>query len=74
MSAQRFPVLALTVFVPPPANEIWIGAATPWEIAIKVRSGKLKFDTGFLGDFDNRLIGLAFRTLVMTSAHGIAAA
>jgi PIN domain nuclease of toxin-antitoxin system len=56
------------------SNEIHVSAATPWEIAIKVRTGKLVFDAGFLDDFDNRLAGLGFRTLVMTSAHGVAAA
>ena len=55
-------------------NQIYVSAATAWEIAIKVRTGKLKFDTAFLADFDNRLNELAFLTIVMTSAHGIAAA
>jgi PIN domain nuclease of toxin-antitoxin system len=56
------------------ANDVYVSAASPWEIAIKVHSGKLKFDTGFLDDFDSRLDGLGFRTLAMTSAHGVAAA
>ncbi len=56
------------------ANEVFVSAATPWEIAIKVRLGKLRFDTAFLADFDTRIRELAFQPLAMTSAHGVAAA
>ena len=56
------------------SNDVFISAATPWEIAIKVRLGKLRFDAAFLADFDSRIRRLAFQPLPMTSAHGVAAA
>jgi PIN domain nuclease of toxin-antitoxin system len=55
------------------ANQIFISAATPWEISIKLQKGKLDFDRAFLADFDNRIRGLAFEVLAITSAHGVAA-
>ena len=57
-----------------PANHVFVSAATPWEIALKVQSGKLQFDAAFLADFDNRIRALAFEPLPMTAAHGVAAA
>ena len=55
------------------ANQVFVSTATPWEIAIKVRIGKLEFDPQFLADFDNRIRALAFEPLPMTSAHAVAA-
>ena len=55
------------------ANEVFVSAATPWEIAIKVGKGKLAFDRQFLADFDTRIKALAFTPLPMTAAHGVAA-
>ena len=54
------------------ANHVFVSAATPWEIAIKVRAGKLTFDSQFLSDFDNRVAALAFSPLAIKSAHAIA--
>ena len=53
------------------ANQIFVSAVTPWEIAIKVRAGKLTFDPQFLADFDTRIRALAFEPLAMTAAHGV---
>ena len=55
------------------ANNVFVSAATAWEIAIKVRSGKLSFDRQFLADFDARVRALAFEPLHVTSAHAVTA-
>ena len=55
-----------------PANQVFVSAVTPWEIAIKVRTGKLTFDAQFLANFDNRIRALAFEPLPITIAHGVA--
>ena len=54
-------------------NQVFVSAATAWEIAIKVRSGKLTFDRQFLADFDNRIAALAFTPLPVASSHAVLA-
>jgi PIN domain nuclease of toxin-antitoxin system len=34
------------------ANQVYVSAASAWEIAIKVHAGKLSVDRGLLTDFD----------------------
>ena len=55
-------------------NDIVVSAVTAWEIAIKVRIGKLDFDRDFLADFDSRISDLGFRSLSLTADHGVTAA
>ena len=55
------------------ANQVFVSAATAWEIATKVKAGKLPFDRPFLADFDASITALAFTPLPMTAAHTVAA-
>ena len=55
-------------------SEIFVSAATAWEIAIKVKLGKMQFDQEFLNDFDQQAMALRWTTLQMIAAHGVAAA
>ena len=54
-------------------TEVFVSVVTPWEISIKMQSGKLNFDAAFLADFDTRIANMAFSPLAVTSAHGVAA-
>lgn len=56
-----------------PATTVFVSAATGWEIATKVRLGKLRFDPAFLSDFENRIRALAFTSLAVTATHAVAA-
>ena len=40
-------VLAL---ITDPANDVWVSAASAWELSIKVRAGRLEVDVGRLFD------------------------
>lgn len=51
-----------------PDNEIFVSAATAWEISIKRAQGKLVF-----GDVENTVEDNRFRPLPIELAHGIAA-
>ena len=53
-------------------SEVFVSAATAWEIATKVRKGKLAFDPAFLDTFDDHLRGHGFEPLTITSAHASA--
>lgn len=55
-------------------SQVFVSAATAWEIAIKERLGKLTFDRDFLDDFDGRLRELAMEPLTITTLHAITAA
>lgn len=57
-----------------PSCQVFVSAATAWEIAIKERLGKLAFDRAFLAEFDERLRGLAMEPLAITTRHAITAA
>ncbi|MDX2259486.1 MAG: type II toxin-antitoxin system VapC family toxin [Hyphomicrobiaceae bacterium] len=52
-----------------PENEVFVSAASAWEIALKHRNGKLRFNETFLADFDGHLQALRFAPLTVTSAH-----
>ena len=64
--------VTVTKLVKASASLVFVSAASAWEIAIKTRSGKLKFDPTFLDDFDSRLRALAMEPLLITSAHAVA--
>ena len=51
------------------SNEVFVSAVSAWEIAQKIHQRKLMFDKAFLADFDKGVAGLAFKSLVMTSAQ-----
>ena len=53
--------------------EVFVSAATAWEIAIKMRLGKLSFSADFLADFDASLGALGFMPLPVSSRHAVEA-
>ena len=55
-------------------SQIFVSAASAWEIAIKLRLGKLEFDEELLREFDNRISQIGWKSVPITSAHGVAAA
>lgn len=55
-------------------NDIFISAATAWEIAIKHQLGKLDFDTAVLEQFDAHVRDMGFEPLAITASHAIAGA
>lgn len=55
-------------------NQVFVSAASAWEIAIKVQLGKLTIDSGLLVNFDAEVRSLGMVPLPMTSQHGIKAA
>lgn len=56
-----------------PANEIYVSAATPWELAIKVGSGKLKLPESVREFTRKRLAITGFFPLPIAHEHGITA-
>ena len=55
-------------------HDVFVSAASAWEIATKVRLGKLKFAAGFLADFDASIRALNFEPLPVTSHHAVVGA
>lgn len=51
-------------------TEVYVSAASAWEIATKVRIGKLPGAEAFAADFAVRLQKLSFRELSVTVEHG----
>lgn len=51
-----------------PANEVFVSAATAWEMSIKAAIGKLRVPS----DLDERMRELRFRPLPITFAHATA--
>jgi PIN domain nuclease of toxin-antitoxin system len=51
-------------------TEVYVSAASAWEIATKVRIGKLPGAEAFAADFPARLKALSFRELPITIEHG----
>ncbi len=62
----------VTKLVKATTSSVFVSAASAWEIAIKARLGKLKFDPTFLDDFENRLRALAIEPLPISAAHAVA--
>lgn len=56
------------------ANDVFVSAVTGWEIALKVCKGNLEFDQAFLADFDQGVMGLSFKPLVVNAAQAVAGA
>ena len=56
------------------ANVVFVSAVSAWEIALKVRLGKLQFDANFLANFDVNVRGLSFVPIPIVSAQMIAGA
>jgi PIN domain nuclease of toxin-antitoxin system len=52
-------------------NEILVSAASGWEIATKVRLGKLPTGQELVDDFDHYLRQVGFETLPMTFQHAV---
>lgn len=52
------------------ASEVYVSAASAWEIATKVRIGKLPGAEAFAADFPARLRKLSFQELPITVQHG----
>ena len=51
-------------------NEIFVSAASAWEISIKYKQGKLPAATRFMADFDGAIAGEGFAALPVTIGHG----
>jgi PIN domain nuclease of toxin-antitoxin system len=51
-------------------TDVYVSAATAWEIATKARIGKLKAPEGLLRDFVESVELLGFRPLPITLRHG----
>ena len=51
-------------------NDVYVSAATAWELSIKLAQGKLFFP---IDEYAETLTRLSFLTLQITPAHGIAA-
>ena len=56
-----------------PANKVFVSAASGWEIAIKVRLGKLPAATALLEDLPGLLADQGFQLLPITLLHGLQA-
>ncbi len=54
-------------------NTLIVSAASAWEIAIKVRLGKLPTATDLVADFSGQLEREGFQLLAMSAEHGIRA-
>ena len=54
-------------------NEVLISAATAWEIATKVRLGRLPTGSGLAAEFIAYLNQAGFQVLTITADHGIRA-
>lgn len=55
-------------------NEVFVSAATAWEIAIKFRAGKLPAAARLVAGFDEIIAGQGFSEIPITIRHGISAA
>lgn len=55
------------------AREIFVSAASAWEMAIKVSLGRLPAAVDLVSDFETELSKDGFLPMVITSAHGIRA-
>jgi len=55
------------------ANEIFVSAATAWEIAIKFNLGKLPTADFLVADFEGSLDEVGFISIPMLSSHAIRA-
>jgi PIN domain nuclease of toxin-antitoxin system len=56
-----------------PTNTVMVSAASAWEIAIKVRLGKLRGAEELASEFADRLAAEKFQELNITSDHAIRA-
>jgi PIN domain nuclease of toxin-antitoxin system len=54
-----------------PGNRVHVSAASGWEIATKVRLGKLPAANELLGDLPELLAGQGFQLLPITLLHGL---
>jgi len=54
-----------------PGNRVHVSAASGWEIATKVRLGKLPAANELLGDLPELLAGQGFQLLPITLPHGL---
>jgi PIN domain nuclease of toxin-antitoxin system len=53
-----------------PTQEVFVSAATAWEIATKVRIGKLEAPRALLRDFAHAIASLGFLPMPITLRHG----
>lgn len=55
-------------------HTLFVSSCSAWEIATKVRLGKLKFLPDFLADFDSNIRNLNVEPLAMSSLHSVTGA
>lgn len=53
------------------ANEVYVSAATAWEIAVKRRLGKLDFDADVLATFEDRVSGWGFEPMAISADQAV---
>jgi PIN domain nuclease of toxin-antitoxin system len=51
-------------------SEIFVSAASAWELTTKVRIGKLPVAAKFAADFRNKVRGMGYHELAVTVEHG----
>ena len=56
-----------------PANDVFVSAATAWELATKVRRGRFPEAGKLVADFHELLAAEEFESLPVTTRHGLAA-
>lgn len=56
-----------------PANDVFVSAATAWEMATKVRRGRLPEAVQVVADFHKLLDAQEFEPLMMSTRHGLMA-
>jgi PIN domain nuclease of toxin-antitoxin system len=54
-------------------SEVWVSAASAWEVATKVRAGELEHARGLSERFEPGLAAEGFRQLAITVAHALRA-
>ena len=52
-----------------PHNQVWVSAATAWEIATNHRIGKYPAGGAIIAEWDDRIVRDGFRQLGMSCAH-----
>ena len=74
------PIVVLVIYsfnasrlIAEPANTVLVSAASAWEIATKVRIGKLPGAVALVADFEGLLVREGFETLAVSVDHAIRA-
>lgn len=61
---------AARIAIEDPANEVYVSAVTAWEIATKVRIGKLEAARPLTSNFTGQMVAHGFVPLPLSTDHG----